>query len=200
MRTNANLLSYFLAFVLFNWLNSVWNVKHWSVMADGHWTQTTHISFIATRNNIPNSVVRRAQCLCLSAATVSISMTDCILFQNCIRKQKCLWVVAMEVLKPDLVWIDGRCYRVNKTTDLEDVKDVAPSNQYVEEGIGASFAIHNLKPKHIFSSTGISFRYVRRWGRWRRLQYKANRQKSFHNIFSCRSVSHPLTTNDITPT
>lgn len=52
----------------------------------------------------------------------------------------------MDVLKPQLIWIEGRCYRVNKTTDLEDVKDVTPSNKYVEEGIDASFAIANHKP------------------------------------------------------
>lgn len=40
----------------------------------------------------------------------------------------------MDVLKPELMWIGGRCYRVNKTTE-SNVDNVIPnSNQYIEDG------------------------------------------------------------------
>lgn len=40
----------------------------------------------------------------------------------------------MEVLKPELLWIGGRCYRVNKSSDMDDDPPVSKSNAYVEEG------------------------------------------------------------------
>lgn len=40
----------------------------------------------------------------------------------------------MDVLKPELMWIGGRCYRVNKTTDFDGDSDIPKSKQYVEDG------------------------------------------------------------------
>lgn len=43
----------------------------------------------------------------------------------------------MEILKPELLWIGSRCYRINAVADDEDsVTDAKPTakNEYVEEG------------------------------------------------------------------
>lgn len=41
----------------------------------------------------------------------------------------------MDILKPELVWIGGRCYRVNPTVHSDEDIVSKPSNQYIEEGI-----------------------------------------------------------------
>lgn len=40
----------------------------------------------------------------------------------------------MDVLKPELLWIDGRCYRVTKSSDMDDEPPDPRSNAYVEDG------------------------------------------------------------------
>lgn len=41
----------------------------------------------------------------------------------------------MDVLKPELIWVGGRCYRLNPLQDDEDNGNMRQkSNTYVEEG------------------------------------------------------------------
>lgn len=42
----------------------------------------------------------------------------------------------MEVLKPELLWIGSRCYRINPVANDDSAADVKPTstNEYTEDG------------------------------------------------------------------
>lgn len=40
----------------------------------------------------------------------------------------------MDVLSPQLMWINNRCYRINNTMSAVSRSETAPSNEYIEEG------------------------------------------------------------------
>lgn len=53
----------------------------------------------------------------------------------------------MDVLKPELVWVGGRCYRVNTLKDSDnDAGHQRQTNEYVEEG-----RLKNRKRSEVFT-------------------------------------------------
>lgn len=44
----------------------------------------------------------------------------------------------MEILSPQLMWINGRCYRVNPTNDDDDEQIATVPEPYIEDGMQCS--------------------------------------------------------------
>lgn len=60
----------------------------------------------------------------------------------------------MNILSPQLIWIENRCYRVNSTTNTNNYERETPlaTNTYVEEG-NCFFCRLNKKLKFFFIPT-----------------------------------------------
>lgn len=66
----------------------------------------------------------------------------------------------MDIIRPDIIWISGRCYRVNKTIDSVENTETKQSTQYLEEG---RFSISRIILNNYPPVSPRAEKIVRKW-------------------------------------